>query len=331
MRPRFSLPRFARLLLLAAAAQGCAHAVVPPTTASSSSPAPAYVAPATAQRAPAVAQSAPATTQGRYASPYLASGVLADWDAQRAAGQAAGAAAGDLAAKASSKAIDQAASHVPYVGSLLAAGAKRAVEQKTAQAVTQAIAGNLTADRWFSAPCDLVNHLKLSHSTRPDFPKAREMVFQVYPDVAASWDSCPMSTGMPAPLVSPTTGTAVVAAAPASSTGLPPVLPEVMSIPAQYRQCTSKGEGLRAKAIARFPEMPSSPPSTWRSQDVGNQVLRSHYVLAEARCLALSDPQAAWGLVDDTRRRLEAAASTNKGPYPHMAQGILMQLPVRPQ
>jgi hypothetical protein len=150
-----------------------------------------------AARAPAPAPApapqvppAPAITGARYASPYLSSGALADWAARLAAGEALGALAGDLASKATSKAIDQAASRVPYVGGLLAASAKKAVEQKTEQAVLSAFKASLPADQWFASPCELVIWMKNTHGQRADFAGAKVAVSTLYPDVGAAWDGC---------------------------------------------------------------------------------------------------------------------------------------------
>jgi hypothetical protein len=129
-------------------------------------------------------------TGARYASPYLNSGELAPWAARLAAGGALGALAGDVAGKASAKAINQVAGSVPYVGGLLAAGAKRAVEQKTEQAVLSTFKASLPADRWFSSPCELVNWMSGTHGQRADFAGAKVAVSTVYPEVGTAWDGC---------------------------------------------------------------------------------------------------------------------------------------------
>lgn len=158
--------------------------------------------PGMSTEAPPSGSGAAGATNGTYASPYLADGSLSDWARRLAAGEAVSQLAGQLSGMATSKAIDQAASHIPYVGGLVASAAKQKVKTQTEQSVMEAFKLTVPADTRYPTGCALISDLERLHSKRADYPAAKAAVLTLYPEVGPQWSMCakaaPSATAAPA-------------------------------------------------------------------------------------------------------------------------------------
>lgn len=131
--------------------------------------------------------------EGKYISPYLADGTLADW-ARKGIGGAAGAVVGNLVGtELGDRAADQVSNRVPG-GGLLGGLVRGATRKRVAEtAAVMAVGGwdyiQETSDLSFDSASDLAVYLHLNHAgTDPDFVKALGAAMGVYPRLVGAYE-----------------------------------------------------------------------------------------------------------------------------------------------